>query len=73
MYAKFRFGILGFVSVNPTEISVSVVSVFTRFGRPLTFVHLSTINNFIFIIQKKIGPLYKLKSPFFISDPNVPR
>ena len=35
IYAKFRFGSFGFVSVNPTEISVSVVSVFTRFGRPL--------------------------------------
>ena len=35
IYAKFRFGSFGFVSVNPTEISVSVVSVFTCFGRPL--------------------------------------
>ena len=35
IYAKFRFGSFGFVSVNPTEISVSVVSVFTRFGRTL--------------------------------------
>ena len=35
IYAKFRFGSFGFVSVNPTEISVSVVSVFGHFGRPL--------------------------------------
>ena len=35
IYAKFRFGSFSFVSVNTTEISVSVVSVFTRFGRPL--------------------------------------
>ena len=36
IYAKFRFGSFGFVSVNPTEISVSVVSVlFTCFGHPL--------------------------------------
>ena len=33
--AEFRFGIFGFGSANLTEISVSVVSVFTRFGRPL--------------------------------------
>ena len=33
--AEFRFGIFGFGSVNLTEISVSVVSVFTRFGRTL--------------------------------------
>ena len=35
IYAYFRFGNFGFGSVNLTEISVSVVSVFTRFGRPL--------------------------------------
>ena len=35
MYYEFRFGIIGFGSVNDTEISVSVISVFTRFGRPL--------------------------------------
>ena len=33
--AEFRFGIFGFGSANLTKISVSVVSVFTRFGRPL--------------------------------------
>ena len=33
--AEFRFGIFGFGSANLTEISVSVISVFTRFGRPL--------------------------------------
>ena len=38
IYAKFRFGSFGFVSVNPTEISVSVVSVFTCFGRPLPLI-----------------------------------
>ena len=32
---SFRFGSFGFGSVKPTEISVSVVSVFTRFGRTL--------------------------------------
>ena len=32
---EFRFGSFGFGSVNLTEISVSVVSVFTCFGRPL--------------------------------------
>ena len=37
IYAKFRFGSFGFVSVNPTKISVSVVSAFSRFGRPLTW------------------------------------
>ena len=37
IYAQFRFGNFGFGSVNLTEISVSVVSVFTRFGRPLNF------------------------------------
>ena len=36
-YAQFRFGNFGFGSVNLTEISVSVVSVFTRFGRPLNY------------------------------------
>ena len=35
IYDQFRFGSFGFGSVNPTEISVSVVSVFTRFGRTL--------------------------------------
>ena len=40
MYSKFRFGIFSFVLVNPTKISVSVVSVFTRFGRPLPYLHL---------------------------------
>ena len=29
----------GFVSVNPTEISVSVVLVYTRFGRPLLYIY----------------------------------
>ena len=37
MYTRFRFGIFGFVLVNPTEILVSVVSVFTHFGRPLLY------------------------------------
>ena len=36
VYAKFRFGSFGFVSVNLTKISVSVVSVFSCFGRPLS-------------------------------------
>ena len=35
MYTRFRFSIFSFVSVNPPEILVSVVSVFTHFGRPL--------------------------------------
>ena len=35
MYGEFRFSIIGFGSVILTEISVSVVSVFTRFGRSL--------------------------------------
>ena len=35
IYYEIRFGIIGFGSVNHTEISVSVISVFTRFGRPL--------------------------------------
>ena len=35
IYGQFRFGSFGFGSVKPTEISVSVVSVFTRFGRTL--------------------------------------
>ena len=35
IYGVFRFGIIGFGSVNLTEISVSVVSVFARFGRTL--------------------------------------
>ena len=33
---EFRFGSFGFGSASLTEISVSVVSVFTCFGRPLT-------------------------------------
>ena len=39
--AEFRFGIFGFGSANLTEISVSVVSVFTRFGRPLAKIYLT--------------------------------
>ena len=38
MYGEFRFSIIGFGSVgsvNLTEILVSVISVFTRFGRTL--------------------------------------
>ena len=35
-YAQFRFGNFGFGSVNLTEISISIVSVFTCFGRPLS-------------------------------------
>ena len=33
--AEFRFGIFGFGSANLTKISVLVLSIFTRFGRPL--------------------------------------
>ena len=35
IYGQSRFGYFGFGSVKPTEISVSVVSVFTRFGHTL--------------------------------------
>ena len=38
IYFEFWFGIIGFGSVNHTEISVSVISVFTRFGRSLTLI-----------------------------------
>ena len=43
IYCESWFGIIGFSScwcfssVNNTEISVSVISVFTHFGRPLIF------------------------------------
>ena len=35
MYGEVWFGIIGFGSVNLTEISVSVISVFTCFGPTL--------------------------------------
>ena len=35
IYNEFLFSVIGFGSVNPTEISVSVVSVLTHFGRTL--------------------------------------
>ena len=50
--AEFRFGIFGFGSANLTEISVSVVSVFTRFGRPLLATWLSSHE----IVLLKAGP-----------------
>ena len=61
MYSKFRFGIFSFVSVNPTEISVSVVSVFTRFGRPLPYLHLHphihTLQSLV-LVPENVGSIY---------------
>ena len=62
IYAKFRFGSFGFVSVNPTEISVSVVSVFSRFGRPLIkmIVEFFFIFSFFFKVNiLKLGSKYQ--------------